>query len=233
MISVSTIFYTALGLFICVSSCQSLSVNHPTMSSVAIPSSVSTTAINFQSDIPMGETPTIEKSLPVRKKTIPKPSKRIKIFVEDITSVNELKWFLEEDERPVVIKFYAKWCKKCQRLGKKFDRLAMDLGDKIIDQQFVDGDIRFAAVEYNEESHNFITEDLQIRGFPTVQMYVGTRKLLEAGSSIKHVRKELSVIEDISHGDLMERAEEADDGVLTGLMEESFFDSPDFLNEEW
>jgi len=181
----------------------------------------------------VGDTATLETPLPVRKNNIPKPSKHTKIIVEEITSLNELKWFLEEDERPVVIKFYAKWCKKCQRLGLQFDRLAMELGDRVVDQQFIDGDVRFAAVEYNQESHDFITEDLQIRGFPTVQMYVGTRKLLEGGSSVKNVRKELSIIEEISHNALMERAEEADDGVLTSLIEESFFDSPDFLNEEW
>lgn len=201
---------------------------------IAIGSSfASTTAIKYQTETPIVESPTIEKTLPARTTTIPKPSKRTKTFVEDITSLNELKWFLEEDERPVVIKFYAKWCKKCQRLGLHFDRLAMEMGDRIVDQQFVDGDVRFAAIEYNQESHDFITEDLQIRGFPTLQMYVGTRKLLEGGSSIKTIRNELAVVDEISHGELLERAEEADDGVLTGLIEESFFDSPDFLNEEW
>ena len=64
----------------------------------------STTAIQYQTETPIVETPTIEKTLPVRTTTIPKPSKRTKTFVEDITSLNELKWFLEEDERPVVIK---------------------------------------------------------------------------------------------------------------------------------
>lgn len=109
----------------------------------------------------------------------------------------------------------------------------MEMGDRIVDQQFVDGDVRFAAVEYNKESHDFITDDLQIRGFPTLQMYVGNHKLLEGGSSIKSIRTELNEIEHISHGELLERAEAADDGVLTSLIEESFFDSPDFLNEEW
>ena len=87
----------------------------------------------------------------------------------------------------LAFRFYAKWCKKCQRLGRQFDRLAMEMGDRIVDQQFVDGDVRFAAIEYNKESHNFITEELQIRGFPTLQMYVGAHKLLEAGSSIKNI----------------------------------------------
>ena len=133
----------------------------------------------------------------------------------------------------LAFRFYAKWCKKCQRLGRQFDRLAMEMGDRIVDQQFVDGDVRFAAIEYNKESHNFITEELQIRGFPTLQMYVGAYKLLEAGSSIKNIRTEINTIEHISHGELLERAESADDGLLTSLIEESFFDSPDFLNEEW
>lgn len=227
---ISSLFYIALCLVICVSLCDSFTPLSPTTSS---PSISSTTALEYQSETPVGETTTIlEKPLPVRK-NIPKPSKHTKTLVEDITSLNELKWFLEEDERPVVIKFYAKWCKKCQRLGRQFDRLAMEMGDRIVDQQFVDGDVRFAAVEYNKESHDFITDDLQIRGFPTLQMYVGNHKLLEGGSSIKSIRTELNEIEHISHGELLERAEAADDGVLTSLIEESFFDSPDFLNEEW
>jgi len=198
------------------------------------PSFTSTTAIQYQSEPPAGDNVTIEKSFAVRQiNTVPTPSKHTKIIVENITSLSELRWFLEEDERPVVIKFFAPWCKKCQRLGLQFDRLAMEMGDRVVDQQFIDGDVRFAAVQYNPESRGFITEELQIRGFPTLQMYVGPRKLLEGGSSVKNIREEIAVIEELSHGDLLERAEEADDGVLTGLIEESFYDSPDFLNEEW
>jgi len=198
------------------------------------PSFTSTTAIQYQSETPAGDNVTIEKSFAVRQiNTVPTPSKHTKIIVENITSLSELRWFLEEDERPVVIKFFAPWCKKCQRLGLQFDRLAMEMGDRVVDQQFIDGDVRFAAVQYNPESRGFITEELQIRGFPTLQIYVGPRKLLEGGSSVKNIREEIAVIEELSHGDLLERAEEADDGVLTGLIEESFYDSPDFLNEEW
>ncbi|MGK3750838.1 MAG: hypothetical protein ACI8RD_003138 [Bacillariaceae sp.] len=109
----------------------------------------------------------------------------------------------------------------------------MEMGDRIVDQQLIDGDIRFAQIEYNPESQAFITEELQISGVPTTQMYVGTNKLLEGGSTIKNVRTELTQIEGLSHEELLQRAEDADDGVLTGLIEESFYDSPDFLNEEW
>jgi hypothetical protein len=109
----------------------------------------------------------------------------------------------------------------------------MELGDRIVDQQLIDGDIRFAQVEYNPESQAFITEELQIQGVPTIQMYVGTNKLLEGGSTIKNIHTELTKIEGLNHEELLQRAEDADDGVLTGLIEESFYDSPDFLNEEW
>lgn len=195
-----------------------------------------TTSINYQSEgIATATTLQKQTQLHVKKQVQApiRPSKINKIIVEEISSLNELKYFLEEDERPVVIKFYAKWCKKCQLVGRQFDRLAMEMGDRIVDQQLIDGDIRFAQIEYNPESQAFITEELQISGVPTMQMYVGTNKLLEGGSTIKNIRTELTQIEGLSHEELLQRAEDADDGVLTGLIEESFYDSPDFLNEEW
>lgn len=236
MISATTFYrYSALFLLVlCISMCQD-QVHSFAPKSV----NTGTTAVNFQSETTVGEETTtlaIARALPgTVRNTIPKPSKKqTKILVEDIASLDQLKYFLEEDERPVVIKFYAKWCRKCQHVGRQFDRLAMEMGDRIIvDQQMIDGDVRFAAIEYNQESQAFITEELQVQGVPSLQIYVGTRKLLEGGSSIKNIRQELAQVEDLSHGDLLERVEEADDGVLTGLIEESFYDSPDFLNEEW
>lgn len=217
-----TVSITAL-LFICVSVCQSFTPPLPASASVMRLAS----DLNYQSDKTVGETTEIKKPLPVRKS---KPSKPL---VEEISSLDELKWFLEEDERPVVIKYYAKWCKKCQKLGLQFNRLAMETGDRILDQQLIYGDVRFAAIEYTPRSQGFITGELQIQGVPDMQMYVGTHKLLEAGSSVKNVRTELALLETMSHGDVLKRAEEADDGVLTNLIEESFYDSPSFLNEEW
>ena len=61
----------------------------------AAPAPVSTTAINYQSQLQVKKQPV---QAPIR------PSKINKIIVEEITSLNELKYFLEEDERPVVIK---------------------------------------------------------------------------------------------------------------------------------
>lgn len=193
------------------------------------------------------------QKIEARKEQQKPPSKVTKFYIEDIYSLTELKSFLEEDERPVVIKFYAKWCKKCQRVGKQLDRLAMEHGDRVIKRShglkageeeveegavFVDGDVRFAQIEYTPESQQFITESLKIRGTPTLQMYVGTKKLLEGGSSVSKIKKEIETIQqflllDGGHRELMDRAERADDGIFESIVEESFYDSPDFLNEEW
>lgn len=169
------------------------------------------------------------------------PDKVTKLYVEDISSLTELKYFLEEDERPVVIKFYAKWCKKCQQVGKQVDRLAKEYGDRLIVQPppegeqevFVDGPVRFANIEYTPDSRTFITETLGVRGTPTLHMYVGTKKLLDGGSSIAAVRRELHHILRLDHQQLCDRVDAADDRILTGIIEDSYYDSPDFLNEEW
>jgi uncharacterized membrane protein YfhO len=75
------------------------------------PAPVSTTSINYQSEgttTLQTQTQTqTQTQLQVKEKHVQaliRPSKINKIIVEEITSLNELKYFLKEDERPVVIK---------------------------------------------------------------------------------------------------------------------------------
>jgi hypothetical protein len=66
-----------------------------------------TTSINYQSEgIATATTLQKQTQLHVKKQVQApiRPSKINKIIVEEISSLNELKYFLEEDERPVVIK---------------------------------------------------------------------------------------------------------------------------------
>ena len=131
-------------------------------------------------------------------------------------------------------RFFAPWCKTCQKLGHSFLRVAQERGDAIHDRQKVPGDIRFAQVEYNPRSASFITDTLKIPGVPTLQLYHGTRKLWEelGPKSIHGLRDALEAIQGLSPEELTEQSLERDDGILQAAMEDLFF-QPDFLNEEW
>ena len=143
-------------------------------------------------------------------------------------------------------RYYAKWCKKCQKVGQQFNRLAREMGD----QPGVEGPVRFAAVEYTPASQAFITEELKVIGLPTVQIYTGIHKVFDttknpppatttttassSSSPIQRVRQELLRLADLDAAAVLDHAATVDDGILATLIEDSFFDtSLDFLNEEW
>merc|ERR1712232_279394 len=101
-------------------------------------------------------------------------------------------------------------------------------GDGTQQPVFIDGEVRFAQIEFTSESQAFITEELQIPGVPMLQIYVGTKKLLDGGSSIQTIRTELQQIQHLDPSQLVDRANRADDGILTMIVEDSLYDSPDF-----
>jgi len=112
--------------------------------------------------------------------------------------------------------------------------MAQEWGDSIQDRHRILGDIRFAQVEYNPQSASFITQTLKIPGVPTLQVYVGMKKLWEerGSKSIRGLKDTIHSIHGLRIDELQSRAEEMDDGVLQEATEDSFF-QPDFLNEEW
>jgi len=79
--------------------------------------------------------------------------------------------FLEEDDRLCIIKFYANWCKSCQKFGIKYRRLAYEEGDHIdIAGSMVHmGKVRFAEAEYSASAE--LCKSLQVRKLPTVHMF--------------------------------------------------------------
>lgn len=79
--------------------------------------------------------------------------------------------FLEEDDRLCVIKFYASWCKSCQRFGLKFRHLAFEEGDRVIGDVAPHhlGEVRFAEVEYSAAAK--LCKALRVRKLPTVHMH--------------------------------------------------------------
>mmetsp|Transcript_25840 Transcript_25840/g.41977 ORF Transcript_25840/g.41977 Transcript_25840/m.41977 type:complete len:318 (+) Transcript_25840:102-1055(+) len=80
--------------------------------------------------------------------------------------------FLEEDDRLCVIKFYANWCKSCQKFGVKYRHLAFEEGDRIIagsSSPVHTGEVRFAEVEYTASAK--LCKSLKVKKLPTVHMF--------------------------------------------------------------
>lgn len=82
-----------------------------------------------------------------------------------------IKFLEEEDDRVCVIKFYASWCKSCQRFGLSYRALAFEEGDRIdADGNVIHlGSARFAEVEYTAAAK--LCKSLKVRKLPTVHMY--------------------------------------------------------------
>ena len=68
-------------------------------------------------------------------------------------------------------RFYAAWCKSCQKMGLQFQRIANKLGDVVEEDGTVSrrGDLRFASVEY--AANLDMCKSLGIKKLPTVFIY--------------------------------------------------------------
>eukprot|EP00980_Cylindrotheca_fusiformis_P009995 scaffold2212_cov143-Cylindrotheca_fusiformis.AAC.13 len=155
--------------------------------------------------------------------------------IATLTSLDDLKMFLEEDNRMAAIKFYAPWCKTCQRLGLQFQRLATELGDGIAARQKVKGAVRFAEISYSPETNYFIQEQLQVDAVPTLQLYHGLHKVWQRSGTkdTKDLREQVYSLKQKDGQELVQYAEQQDDGILQHAIEDSLYEYPDFLNEEW
>ena len=74
----------------------------------------------------------------------------------------------------LLYRFYATWCKSCQRFGLKYRHLARDEGDHIIGTEAEDsiavthtGEVRFAEIEYASSAK--LCKTLKVKKLPTVQ----------------------------------------------------------------
>ncbi|CAJ1959870.1 unnamed protein product [Cylindrotheca closterium] len=158
-----------------------------------------------------------------------------KPYITKLSSLDELKYFVQEDDRMVAIKFYAPWCKTCQRLGMQFTRLATELGDGIASRKMVEGQVRFAEVAYSPQTNHFIQDQLQVAAVPTLQLYHGVNKLWQRSGTkdTRDLRNEVLKLKSKSKEELLILGEEQDDGILQYAIEDTMYDAPDFLLEEW
>jgi hypothetical protein len=114
-------------------------------------------------------------------------------------------------------------------------------------QQHGDVDIRFVEIEFSPSTKYLIQDQLRIQGVPTVQVYYGLRKVWEqvgstdkktttatattATTTTKDLRNQL--VELRRKQNLLEYSQSQDDGILLHAIEESLYDYPAFLDEEW
>jgi|GEM_PF-211815 len=87
--------------------------------------------------------------------------------------------FIKATDRPVIVKFYADWCKDCRAIRKPAEELAQEYGDA-----FVWGELdTMVAPE--------IRELYQVRGIPTFIAFLGGEEIARtplATSAQKEIR---------------------------------------------
>lgn len=151
------------------------------------------------------------------------------VFV--IKSTNDMIDFLSKDDRLCIIKFYATWCKSCQKFGLRYDKLASIHGD-IVDPKdktrvLDEGQVRFAEVEFSANAK--MCRTLGIKRLPYVHFYRGAEgRLAEfaAGPSkfnlvIDKLKELLSLSqEEIDFNIMMEDGEHLGKYLVTELKKE-------------
>jgi thiol-disulfide isomerase/thioredoxin len=159
-----------------------------------------------------------------------------KASIVDLSTLEEIRSFIEEDDRLAVIMFYAPFCKSCQKLKVHFEKLAVDMADGIVARKKVHGKIRCARVEFNPQTKYLIMHQLRVGKVPTMQLYHRINKVWDVcgQNDAKELRRTLAELEEMSPDGLLKYAEALDDGIFLHALEEDLYDnSPEFLNEEW
>jgi thioredoxin-like negative regulator of GroEL len=87
-------------------------------------------------------------------------------------------------------RFYANWCKQCQKFGEQYKRIAREIGDleEVTSTSLVEddedtsivrqGDLRMAEIEYG--SNPELCKSLGVTKLPAVHIYSSKGKLVDA-----------------------------------------------------
>lgn len=108
-------------------------------------------------------------------------------LVTEIASRHEFDEYTQADQL-VVVKFYAKWCKSCQKVGLLYNKLARKYSkNKPHEEQH---GIRFTEVEYGRNAE--LCRELQIQQLPTVHFYVAGKLVRNVVTSYKTFDRQVS-----------------------------------------
>eukprot|EP00522_Entomoneis_paludosa_P018029 CAMPEP_0172442064 /NCGR_PEP_ID=MMETSP1065-20121228/2543_1 /TAXON_ID=265537 /ORGANISM="Amphiprora paludosa, Strain CCMP125" /LENGTH=280 /DNA_ID=CAMNT_0013191751 /DNA_START=76 /DNA_END=918 /DNA_ORIENTATION=+ len=100
--------------------------------------------------------------------------------ISEIRSDVDLQEFLAEDDRLCLVKFYASWCKSCQKFNIHHDKLAKEKSDWVdssTGKLVKENEMRMASIEYSKCQS--LCKSLGVEKLPTVFLYSKGRKLTE------------------------------------------------------
>ncbi|PWN31958.1 thioredoxin-domain-containing protein [Meira miltonrushii] len=71
-------------------------------------------------------------------------------------------------EKPTLVAFTAPWCGHCKNMAPEFHKAAVNL----------DGIVKFANIDCDQDTNKGICAQYQVQGFPTVKLFPATKKRL-------------------------------------------------------
>lgn len=92
--------------------------------------------------------------------------------IHPVKSPQDFVDFLAKDDRLVVVKIGAKWCRVCKAFDLRWHKLANQLADKLVGEQVTErGLVRFAEIEFTENED--LCRGLQATKLPHVLVFRG------------------------------------------------------------
>lgn len=149
-----------------------------------------------QTTVPLKDASEWYSPPPVKKEVaLPKIPAGQKALQTNISTAAELEAFLHNgDDRLVIVKFYASWCKSCALFSIKLDKLALQHADWVSkkDGTTVEkrGSVRIVNIEYGAARE--LCCALQVKKLPTVYMYTA------AASGISAAGEGMARVQDFS-----------------------------------
>ncbi len=92
--------------------------------------------------------------------------------VEEIKTVADYENLVTRSTSPVVIDFYADWCKPCKKMSPIFDKLSTEF----------EGKVRFVKINADTSAVESIIEQFNIRSIPTFIFKKGQSTSQRTGS---------------------------------------------------
>jgi len=118
------------------------------------------------------------------------------VKITQIEAPEQLFDFINQDERLCIVKYYAPWCKTCQKMDIRFRKLVNLLGDKIDSNNgniVQNGKIKFADV--NIQTNKKLFHRMNIKRLPYIQIYNSDGLVEEFSCGPKNFRSLVEKVE--------------------------------------